>query len=362
MEGHHINSIFKNRDSLNPDYLPDTLPNRMNHVRELSEAIKEFIKGNTNHVLITGRPGTGKTATVRFVFRELRGKYPILFSYVNCFNKTTKMGVLYSLILDFFKQKRPTRRMPSRRGIAYDEILDSLKTEIQKTGTKVVLCLDEVDQLKDKDFIYDLLRMRWGTPSIQLIGISNEPFVFKDLDPRTKSRLYPLKEFNFSPYTKQELREIVTSRMEDGFSEWAFDWDVVDFLAEFTNDKRGDVRVVRETLIRAGETAVKSGDRKVTVEHLKENLNMTQYAKPISVIRNISERERFILKMIPERGIVYPKFYRTFRQLNGGVGDRMLRNYMERLQKLNLIKMESKGVGGRQFITLNTPREVLFDL
>jgi cell division control protein 6 len=203
--------------------------------------------------------------------------------------------------------------------------------------------------------------MGWGNPYIQLIGISNKPFVFKDLDPRTKSRLYPLKEFNFSPYTKQELREIVKSRMDDAFSEWAFDWDVIDFLAEFTREKQGDVRVARETLIPAGETAIKSGDRKVTVEHLKENLNMTQYAKPISVIRNISERERFILKMIPEKGIVYPKFYRIFRQLNGSVGDRMLRNYMGRLEKLNLIKVEQNGVGGRQIISLNTPKDVLFD-
>lgn len=332
----------------------------MEYVKKLGRQIQKFLDGYTTHMLITGNPGTGKSATMRYVFREMKDNNKALFSFVNCFNKSTKMAVLYSIVIDFFKEKRPTRKMPSRRGIAYDEILDSLKKELEKSGTKVVLCLDEVDHLKDKDLIHDLLRMRWGTCCIQIIGISNNPFVFKDLDPRTKSRLYPVKEIPFRQYTKQEMKEIIQSRIDEAFGEDNVDDEAIDFLADFTVKKRGDVRVARETVIRAGEYASESGGERLTLNHLREKLNMTEHAKAISVIRNISEREKFLLKMIPEKGITYPKFYKIFRELDGGIGDRMLRNYMERLHKLNLINMEQTGVGGRQYISLNTPKDILF--
>ena len=362
MNGHKKESIFKNRNALSPDYIPKVLPNRMKHVEKLGRQIQKFLDGHTTHVLISGRPGTGKSATIRYVFREMKENKKPLFSYVNCFNKTTKMGVLYSIVLDFFKEKRPTRKMPSRRGIAYDEMLDSLKKELEKSSTKVVLCLDEVDQLREKDLIYDLLRIRWNSNCIQVIGISNNPLVFKDLDPRTKSRLYPLKEIPFNPYSKNEMREIIQERTDEAFGEGNVDNEAINFLADFTVRKKGDVRVARETLIRAAEYAGKSGQNRLTLNHLKEKLKMTEHAKAISVIRNISEREKFLLKMIPEKGITYPKFYKIFRELDGGIGDRMLRNYMERLHKLNLINMEQTGVGGRQIISLNTPKEVLFGL
>jgi len=40
----------------------------------------------------------------------------------------------------------------------------------------------------------------------------------------------------------------------------------------------------------------------------------------------------------------------------------MLRNYIEKFCKLKLINMERKGVGGSYFITLNTPKDVLFEI
>lgn len=151
MNGHQKESIFKNRNALSPDYIPEILPNRMEQVKKLGRQIQKFLDGHTTHMLLTGRPGTGKSATIRYVFREMKENSKALFSYVNCFHKTTRMGILYSIVLDFFKEKRPTRKMPSRRGIAYDEMLDSLQKELQKSNTKVVLCLDEVDQLREKD-------------------------------------------------------------------------------------------------------------------------------------------------------------------------------------------------------------------
>ena len=355
-------AIFKNKSVLSPDYLLDHMPNRMNEIKTITQLIYESLEGKVTHVLISGQPGTGKTAAIKLVFKSLKEDTDALVCYVNCFNKSTRMGVLYSMVLDFFKDKRPTRKMPSRRGIAYDELLDSFQKELEKANTKVIVCLDEVDQLKESELIHDLIRTRWDSGHVQIIAISNNPFIFKDLDPRTKSRLYPLREISFNPYTREEMKEIVEAKVEAAFQEDVVDKEAIDFLAEFTVEKKGDVRVARETLMRAGDLARKLGEEKVEVKHIKENLGKSKHAKSIGLIKELSKQERFILKLIPKQGVHYPQFYNFYRSTDGRLGDRMLRNYMERFSKLKLINMERKGVGGSYFITLNTPKDVLFEV
>ncbi|MFX0210046.1 MAG: Cdc6/Cdc18 family protein [Candidatus Hodarchaeota archaeon] len=362
MHGHCKDPIFKYKEALSPDYLPDHMSNRMEEIKAISQLIYESLEGKTTHILISGPPGTGKTASIKFIFKSLKEDTDALVCYVNCFNKSTKMGALYSMVLGFFKEKRPTRKMLSRRGIAYDELLDSFRKELEKTGTKVVVCLDEVDQLEETELIYDLTRTRWDRGHVQIIAISNNPFVFKDLDPRTKSRLYPLREISFNPYTKEEMKEIVEARVEAAFQEDVVNNEAIDFLAEFTVEKKGDVRIARETLIRAGELARKSGDGKIRVGHIKKNLNKSKHATSRKILGELSKQERFILRLIPKKGTYYPQFYQFYKSTDGRLGDRMLRNYMERFSKLKLINMERKGVSGSYFITLNMPKDVLFEI
>ena len=272
------------------------------------------------------------------------------------------MGALYSVILDFFKQKRPTRKMPSRRGIAYDELLDSLRTEIIKTNTKIVICLDEIDRLEEGDLLYDILQTRSNGISTMIIGISNSPSLYNKLDPRTKSRLYPLEEMIFSPYTKEEMRGIVKSKIEDAFYDNCIDNDVIEYISDFTIKKKGDVRIVRETLKRAADSAKKSGDKKIGIKHVSMNLKTTEHAKASSTIKHLSQHEKFILNLIPKNGTFYPALYQFYKQTDGYLGDRMFRNYVERLHDLKLINMEQRGVGGCKFITLNLHKDILFEV
>lgn len=222
--------------------------------------------------------------------------------------------------------------------------------------------IEEVDKLVETELIYDLTRTRWEDGRIQIIGISNNPFIFKDLDPRTKSTLYPLREITFTPYTKDEMKEIIKARVEEAFHENVVDKEAVDYLANFTAERKGDVRIARETLIRAGELADNTEDKKVRVEHIKEILNKTKHAKAISVINALNNQERFILRLIPKEGTFYPELYQLYKSTDGKLGDRMLRNYIDRFSKLRLINMERKGISNSHFITLNMPKDVLFEI
>lgn len=361
MDGMLEDPVFRHREVLTPDYIPNHFPNRMDEIKTISQIVYDFLQGDATHVFIHGPPGTGKTASVKFIFKSLMEQKEALASYVNCFKKNTRMAVLYSIFLDFFKEKRPTRRMPCRRGIAYDELLDSFIEELAKAKVKVVVCLDEVDHLNDNDLIYDLARARSEGVSVQIIAISNDPLVFRNLDPRAKSSLFPLETIAFNPYTKKEMTEIIKARVEAAFHEGTVTKEAIDALAEFTAEHKGDVRVARETLLRAGDLARKSRG-KVEIRHIREILKKTQHARFTTMLSSLSERERFILKLIPDQGVHYPQLYDFYRTTDGQLGDRMFRNYVEKFARLRLINMERKGNGGSYFITLNTPKEVLFEI
>ena len=137
--------------------------------------------------------------------------------------------------------------------------------------------------------------------------------------------------------------------------------NAIDFLSEHTADKRGDVRIARETLLRSGELVINSGDKKVELKHIKEKLNMAKHTKAISVISELSTHEKFILRLIPKEGVHYPQFYRFYKSTDGKLGNKMLRNYMKRFSKLKLVNMQRRGVGDSYFITLNMPKDVLFN-
>ncbi len=356
MYDYYQDPIFKGREVLAPDYVPDHLPNRMDEIGFISQIINEFLKGKTCHVFIHGTPGTGKTASIKYMFNKLTEDAEAMVSYVNCFNKNTRMGVLHSIFLDFFKKKRPTRRMPSRRGISYDELLDSFKQELSKTKTNLVVCLDEVDQLKEDKIIYDLTR---SEIPIEIITISNNPFAFKDMDPRTKSSFYPLEEMSFKPYNTEEMIEIIKQRVELAFQKNVFSKEAIEYLANFTADKKGDVRIARETLLGSGELAKKRGEERVDKEHVIETLEKSRHAKSIKLASELSKEEKNIIKKIPEDGIHYQDFFREYKK-DGKLKDRMIRNYIKKFKEMNLIKMERKGKGGSHFITFKTPKKLLF--
>ena len=348
--------IFRKRETLLPDYVPEHLPNRTTEIETISQLIKESLEGRITHIFIHGTPGTGKTASILHIFEKLHEKTDTITSYVNCFNKNTRMAILYSIFLKFYKEKRPTRRMPSRRGIAYDELLESFLEELDKTKAKIVVCLDEVDQIKENELIYDLSRT---SKKIQIISISNDEFAFKNIDPRTRSSMYPLETIQYSPYSYKQMVEIIKYKVEEAFQKDVVTKEAVEKLAEFSADHNGDVRVARETLLRAGQLANSNGDEKVDLRHIKETLEKSRHAKPMKIISELSEKEKDILNLLPEEGVFYPEFYKFYKSEKGKLGDRMFRNYLKKLSELNLIKMERKGMGGSYFISLNVPKELM---
>ncbi|MCQ4153579.1 MAG: AAA family ATPase, partial [Archaeoglobi archaeon] len=96
-------SIFKNRDVLRHSYTPESLPHREEQIQQLVELLSPLIKGGTpSNIFIYGKTGTGKTATVKFVIKNLEDisnkmGANVLVLYLNCEIIDTAYRVLASV-------------------------------------------------------------------------------------------------------------------------------------------------------------------------------------------------------------------------------------------------------------------------
>jgi cell division control protein 6 len=82
--------IFRNREVLRHDYVPENLPHRKEEILRLGEITAPALRGSPcSNVLIYGKTGTGKTAVVKFVLNKLAQKAeeinsPLKVCFVNC--------------------------------------------------------------------------------------------------------------------------------------------------------------------------------------------------------------------------------------------------------------------------------------
>ena len=95
--------IFRrNREILRPSYIPDLLPHRQQQISQLASIMVTALKGERpSNVLIFGKTGTGKTASVKFLGNEIRKADSefnrVTFLYMNCEVVDTPYSVLQNI-------------------------------------------------------------------------------------------------------------------------------------------------------------------------------------------------------------------------------------------------------------------------
>ncbi|MEF8820349.1 MAG: cell division control protein Cdc6, partial [Haloferacaceae archaeon] len=92
--------IFENKEVLRPSYTPQELPHRNDQINQMATILVSALRGETpSNILIYGKTGTGKTASAKFVSKELEStsrKYdvPCEVEYINCEVTDTQYRVL----------------------------------------------------------------------------------------------------------------------------------------------------------------------------------------------------------------------------------------------------------------------------
>nr|WP_251328984.1 ORC1-type DNA replication protein [Haloplanus sp. HW8-1] len=343
--------IFENKEVLRPSYTPHELPHRNEQINQMATILVSALRGDTpSNILIYGKTGTGKTASAKFVSKELEStsqKYdvPCEVEYINCEVTDTQYRVLAQLANKFIEKNRDVidgriddlgtlrsavtdgeRTLADSPFDSVDGIDDRIETlEADREGMEsvpmtgwptdrvyssffeavdyhervVVIMLDEIDKLVEKsgdDTLYNLSRMNseLDNSRISIMGISNDLKFTDFLDPRVKSSLGE-EEIVFPPYDANQLRDILQHRADVAFEPGALTEDVIPLCAAFAAQEHGDARRALDLLRTAGELAERGQANTVEESHVRQAQDKIELDRVIEVVRTLPTQSKIVL-------------------------------------------------------------------
>jgi cell division control protein 6 len=202
-------------------------------------------------------------------------------------------------------------------GEATDRILDF----IQKKKFHVVLVIDEIDSLVDKngdDILYNFTRANERISQggfISLIGISNS-LIFKDkLDPRVRSSLSE-EEMVFNPYTVEQLRKILSDRAKLAFNDDIMTEAAINLCAAIAGKENGDARRAIDLLRVAAEIAERERMSKIDEKYIRLAQEKIEIDTNYEVIRNSTTHTKLvILAIIKSKNGITGEVYEIYSSL-----------------------------------------------
>jgi len=291
-------SIFRDRDVLRHDYVPEKLPHREEQIRCFGEIVAPVLRGSRcSNVFIYGKTGTGKTAVVRFVLNRLAQKArpfgaEVKICYVNCRLAGTEYRV-FSSLCDALGSKIPFT------GLAVGEVFDRFKKNLSLNKLLFMVILDEIDALikaRGDVLLYELTRINEDLHSSRtsIVGISNDLRFKEFLDPRVLSSLSE-EEIVFRPYDAAELRDILSDRACLAFQEGALREGTIDLCAALAAAEHGDARRALDLLRVAGELAERRGSPVVVEDHIRQAERRIEHDRTIEALKNLPLHSKLVL-------------------------------------------------------------------
>lgn len=380
--------IFKNREYLRPSYTPEELPHRDEQIHQLARILVAPLRGETpSNLFIYGKTGTGKTACVKHISKELervadRAPRKVEVVYLNCEVVNTQYRILATLANTFLEKlrRRFSRGYVSSLGFPEsvpmtgwptDEVYRCFFRALDHDSQLAVIVLDEIDRLVLKsgdEVLYNLTRMNsdLARAKVSIVGISNDLNFMGYLDPRVRSSLSE-EEIVFPPYNALQLKDILEKRAAMSFVGDVLGEGVVSLCAAHAAREHGDARRALDLLRIAGELAERDGVEMVTVAHVRRAFEKMEQDKMVEVVRTLPSQSKLVLLsvvLLTERnshkivtGDVYNVYHKLCRQ--GGLDvltQRRISDLISELDMLGIINAQiiSKGRYGRtKEITLN---------
>lgn len=362
--------IFKEREKLLPDYVPEELPHRDEQIVKLASILAPALRGSRpSNVFIYGLTGTGKTAVTKLVLRKLKDKalQSVEYAYVNCRQNNTSYRVLAELA------KHVGLRIPFT-GLALGEVMKRLLQGLERRKMILIVVLDEIDNLVKKqgdDVLYFLTRVNenLSNSKVSVIGITNDLKFTEFLDARVKSSLGE-EELVFPPYTAVQLEDILRRRAQEALHEGVLDDDVLRRVAAIAARQNSDCRLALDILLKAADLADREGAAKITLDHVERARNEIEKNLAVDVIKTMPLHVKLVLASIYlltrnsgskfiTTGLVYDKY----KELSSKVGiepvtSRRVSDILNELDVVGIInaKVISLGRYGRtKVISLGVP-------
>ncbi|MDO8841352.1 ORC1-type DNA replication protein [Methanocalculus sp.] len=345
-------TLFKNPDILEFDYMPDQISFREMQLADLAFRIRPGMAGmRPVNILCRGLPGTGKTTCIHHLFSEIEEATKRLVPvYVNCQNDRTKYSVysrIYSKLLG---------HAPPRTGVAVSRLMDAIAKVMVERDIVLLICLDDLHYLMYEDVLnsvlYSLLRMYLDYPGCRVSVIMCESDLDLDLsravDGSVSSSLCA-EEVSFPPYSGDEIRAILKDRMREAIWPGVISAEMLDLIVLQTQ-KAADLRVGLDLLKRSVLKAEWAARSTVVREDIVYAYGDASLVRLRETVRVLSDKERCILRIIADlrsypvvtSGMVFARV-----QDLGGVCYTSFYERVKTLEKLGLVQLTVRQAKGR---------------
>jgi cell division control protein 6 len=354
------------RDVLRPSYIPDVLPHREEQINQLASILVTALEGQRpSNVLLFGKTGTGKTACIKYIGKEIEransSLHNVNFIYMNCEVIDTQYGVLQNIGNRFIEDFE--HRIPFT-GWSTERVYNILREKIDEEKRVIVIALDEVDKLVSKsgdDVLYHLCRINddLKNAKVSVIGISNDLRFMEFLDPRVKSSLSEEKMV-FPPYNAEQLKDILEQRSKLAFEPGILENSVIPLCAALAAQEHGDARRALDLLRVAAEIAERNHMPVVTDADVTKAKNKIELDCVNEAIRTLPVQSKLVLMgviLTSERGdgkLTTGDLYETYKELcqctsMAILTQRRITDLISELDMLGIIhaRVKSFGRGGR---------------
>ena len=370
------NNLFKDREVLRHDYLPDKLPHREEQIRLLGQTVAPVLKdARCSNLFIYGKTGTGKTAVTKYVLSHLETKAKeygaqVKFCYINCRMTGSEYRVFASLGLSLGISVPFT-------GLSVGEVFDRFRNGLESAKIILIVALDEIDALiKDRgdSLLYELTRINetLRNSKVAIIGISNDLRLKEFLDPRVFSSLSE-EEVVFRPYDASELRNILFERSKLSLHEGTLSESALSICSALAAAEHGDARRALDLLRVAGEVAERQGAKIINEEHVREAEKHIEHNRVVEALTNSTLHSKLVLLSVyhlSRSSATTGEIYDIYNELCGELGiglltQRRLGTLVNELDAMGLLnaKVVNMGRYGRtKKIRLEVSRSLIKDV
>ena len=296
-------TLFRDPDVFELTFVPDHLHHRDAEVKELAFLISPTLRGGSAlSAILRGPPGTGKTTTVRRIFSMIREEtQQVIPVYVNCRHNHTPLAVYGSIFKQVCGYPAPLA------GRYLDDIKEGIASRLQDRNAALVVCLDDADELIPAGtynlLLYQLLRLyeKWDVRKAGVFAVTSNLGLNlgAEADASVWSVFHPT-EITFLPYSRTEIREILTDRVRQGLYPRVLPKPLIDRIATIAAGEQ-DVRVGIALIRQAALRAEKDGRRRVTHADVTAAARAATAPALRARVAGLSEAERALACWVARR-------------------------------------------------------------